>query len=344
MKRRLVALLGTLALGFGGLYAVDGAAAFQARTYRLPPLSPPLGLVFVAASAAYWVLPALRLRVLGAVQGQALPLSTGLLVHLAGLFSAAVTPGGSGSAPAIAAGLRRAGLPLGTAVAMAVQVTVLDLLFFVWALPLSLAYLAVSNAPALSGDVIAVALTCTVAALAASTVLGRSPRPIVRLLLWLARRPSLSRFRQRLTAVARGYYRSSRLFVTMRWTTWCSLHALGALSWLGMFVLFWALARAVQPLEALTTIASLTIATLVAFVVPTPGGAGFIEVAVGYGVGSFVPQTDLVAPLLLWRVATFYLVFLLGPVASWLLFTDAFGWRTGGPGRASCERGVRDDD
>lgn len=343
MKRRLLALVAALALGIGGLYAVDGAAAFQARTYRLPSISPALALVIAAASGAYWALPALRLRLLGAVQGRSLPLSAGLLVHVVGLFSAAVTPGGAGSAPAIAAGLRRAGVPLGTAVGMAVQVTVLDLLFFVWALPLGLAYLAVSDATALTGTVIAAALVCTVAALAAATALGRYPRPIVQLLLWLARAPSLSRFRPRLTVMARGYYRSGRLFATMRWSTWASLNALGALSWLGMFTLFWALAQAVQPLAPLPTIASLTIATLVASIVPTPGGAGFVEVAVGYGIGSFAPDTDIVGPLLLWRVATFYLVFVLGPIASWLLFTDALGGRAGGARLSAPDRGVRRD-
>jgi uncharacterized protein (TIRG00374 family) len=330
MKRSLLPLLGSLALGFIGLYLVDGPAAFQARSYHLPTVSAPLALAIAAATVAYWIVPALRLQLLGTVHGHALPLTTGLLIHLAGLLSAAITPGGSGSAPAIAAGLRRAGLPLGAAVGMAVQVTVLDLVFFAWALPISLAYLLLSGATALSLDLVALALASMVVALAAAIVLGRHPRPVVRLALWLARKPMLGRFRQRLTAAARGYYRSSRHFATMRTSTWIALQALGALAWLGMFVLFWALVQAFQPLAVLATIATLTIATLVAFIVPTPGGSGFIEVAVGYGIGAQTNHADLATPLLLWRFGTFYLVFLLGPLASWRLFAGEHGRRPPG--------------
>ncbi len=325
MKRTVLALLISLGLGLLGLQLVAGPAAVQARTYRLPTRSLPLTLLIAGASAAYWIIPALRLRALSAVQGHRLPLGTGLLIHVAGLFSAAVTPGGSGSAPAIAAGLRRAGVPFGRGVGVAVQVTVLDLVFFAWALPISLAYLLCMRSSALSPELVALALLSMVVALLASTLLGRYPRLVVRLFLWLARRRTLTRFRKRLVAGARGYYRSSRLFVTMRHSTWIYLQALGALAWFGMFVLFWALLRVFQPVDFLSTIATLTIATLVAFVVPTPGGSGFIEVAVGYGIGAQLAHADLATPLLLWRFVTFYLVFLLGPLAGWLLMAGRFG-------------------
>lgn len=343
MKRGLLPILASLALGLGGLYLVAGPAAFQARTYRLPDVSLPLALVIVAAAAAYWIVPALRLGLLGTVHGKGLPLATGLLIHLAGLFSAAVTPGGAGSAPAIAAGLRRAGLPLGSAVAMAVQITVLDLVFFAWALPVSLAYLLLSGLTAVSLDLVALALTSMLAALAASVVLGRYPRAVIRLVLWLARRPAWGRFRRRLRAAARGYYRSSRLFVTMRWPTWISLQVLGAIAWLGMFVLFWALARAFQPLDALATIATVTIATLIAFIVPTPGGSGFVEVTVGYGIGAQMTDANLATPLLVWRFATFYLIFLLGPLAVLLLFTPRHARRQPDTPAAHNQREARDD-
>ena len=325
MKRTILALLISLALGLLGLYLVAGPAAFQARTYHLPTLSLPLTLLIAAASAAYWIVPALRLRMLCEVQEHRLPLGTGLLIHAAGLFSAAITPGGSGSAPAIAAGLRRSGVPFGRGVGVAVQVTVLDLVFFAWALPLSLVYLLAIGTTTLTPDLVALALVSMVVAIGASTALGRYPRLVVRLFLWLARRRALTRFRRRLVAGARGYYRSGRLFIAMRLRTWISLQVLGALAWASMFTLFWALVRVFQPIDFLATIATLTIATLVAFIVPTPGGSGFVEVAVGYGIGVQVAHADLATPLLLWRFGTFYLVFLLGPLASWLLMAGGFG-------------------
>ncbi len=326
MKRTALALLASLGFGLLGLYLVAGPAAFRVDAYRLPTVSLPLGLLIAAAAGSYWLVPALRLQTLCAVQGHRLPFGTGLLIHLAGLFGAVVTPGGSGGAPAIAAALRRVGLPLGTGVALAVQVTVLDLVFFAWALPSSLAYLLWSGATALTADLVALALVSMAAAIAATIVLGRYPRLAVRLFLWLARRRALTPLRRRLVTGARAYYRSSRLFGTMRFSTWIALQALGALGWLGMFVLFWSLVRVFQPFGFLTTVASLTIVTLVAFIVPTPGGSGFIEVAVGYGIGAELGSADPVTPpLLLWRLATFYLIFLLGPLASWLLVAGGFG-------------------
>jgi uncharacterized protein (TIRG00374 family) len=320
MKRGLLALLSALAFGLIGISLVEEPADIRTHLQNLPAVSLPLAVTICAASAIYWLIPGLRLQALAAVQGHGLPFSMGLLIHLTGMLSAAITPGGSGSAPAIVAGLRRAGLPLGAALGVSVQVMVLDLIFFVWALPLSLGYLLLTGAQGLAPDLALLTIASFVVSLLAAVLLGRQPRSMARLLLWLAHRRRLARFRKRLTATARGYYRSGRLFLAVGPLEWIYLQALSALAWTGMFLLFWALARIYQPLDVMATLATLTLANLLAMIAPTPGGSGFIEVAVNHGLNARDANAELAVPLLLWRSATFYLVFLLGPLAGLRLF------------------------
>jgi uncharacterized protein (TIRG00374 family) len=320
-KRTWSVIALSLGLGLLGLYLVAGKAIFRAETYRLAHLTPALGLLALTLLIGHWLLPAYRLKVLSRAQGHSLPFLTALFLHILGVFSSAITPSGSGSAPAIAAGFQRAGVPWGQGVGIAVQIMVLDLVFFAWVLPVSLVYLLLSGFTALPLQLVVLALASGLAAVAGAVVLGRYPRLAVRAFLWLARRASLRRFRPRLYAGARDYYRSSRLFMRISWRRWFSLQALSALSWLSGFALLWLLIDPGHGLPLVPTLAVLSVATLLSYVVPTPGGAGFIEVAVGYGIAAHVSQSELAAPLLLWRLGTFYLVFLLGPLATWLVLS-----------------------
>jgi uncharacterized protein (TIRG00374 family) len=323
MKRKRIWSVIALSLGLGllGLYLVAGEAVFRRETYRLAHLDPALALVALGLLCGYWLLPAWRLKVLSRAQGHRLPFVTALFIHILGVFSSAVTPGGSGSAPAIATGFRRAGVPWGRGVGIAVQILVLDLVFFAWVLPVSLIYLLLIGFVTLPLQLVVLAFASGLVAVASAIVLGRYPRLAVRTFLWLARRPWLFRFRARLYAGARDYYRSGRLFMRISWRRWFSLQLLSALSWLSGFALLWLLVDLGHGLPLVPTLAILTVATLLSYVVPTPGGAGFIEVAVGYGIAAHVTQSELATPLLLWRLGTFYLVFLLGPLATWLVLS-----------------------
>jgi uncharacterized membrane protein YbhN (UPF0104 family) len=92
-----------------------------------------------------------------------------------------------------------------------------------------------------------------------------------------------------------------------------------AAGWLGGFLLLWSFLElyGVQT-GLLATLAILSSLTLVSHFVPTPGGSGFIEAAVGLGIGA--TGGSVAAALLLWRLASFYAVYLMGPPAGWLLY------------------------
>lgn len=322
VRRALIFFPLSLALGLGGLYLVFGGALFRAETYRAENFGVSLLLLVLAAFLTRWLLHAARIWLL--CRGQGMPLSYGpaLLVHLGAMFVAAATPSSAGLAPATAAALRRLGLPLGRGIGVAVQVILLDLFFFAWAVPAGLGYLVVSGVLRLPPVASTVALAAALLGLVAAAVLSRRPRLVVALILALARLPVLRRLADRLRRVAQDYHRGSRAFLRTSLPRWIALHAVSAGGWLGSFLLLWALLQLYDvPADLPATLAILAIVTLAANFFPTPGGAGFIEAAVGFGVApDGTPNGNAAAALLLWRLGSFYVVFLLGPLAGWLLY------------------------
>ena len=316
LKRTVIALLLSLALGFAGLYLALGEAVFRPETYRAQNLGVGLVVSIVVAFLAKWFAPAVRIRFL--CRGQEIPLRyrSAVLVHLVAMFVAALAPQNTGFAPATVAALSRLGVSVGRGIGVAVQILVLDLIFFAWAVPLGVGYLVYSDALELPPGAGALALAVGCLAVVAAAALSRRPQLVVGLIFGVARWRFMARFASRLRRVARDYYRSARDFLKMPASYWLALHLATATGWLGGFVLFWLLLR-LYGVEAglLVTLATLSGITLVSHVFPTPGGSGFVEAAVGLSVGS-----GAAAALLVWRLASFYVVYLLGPPAGWLLY------------------------
>jgi glycosyltransferase 2 family protein len=329
LKRTVIVLGLSLALGFGGLYLVVGEAVFRPATYRAQNLGAPIVVLAVIAFLAKWFSPAVRIGLL--CRGQKTPVlyRWALLAYLAAMFVAAFTPNNTGVGPATAAALSRLGVPFGRGIGVAVQVFVLDLVFFAWSVPLSLGYLIYSDTLELplGAGVGAFAAGCLAIVVAAA--LSRYPQLVVHLIFAISRWPFLDRFASQLRKIARDYYRSTRAFLRMPTSYWLALHLATVANWFGGFVLFWALMR-LYGVEAglLGTLAILSGLTLVSHFVPTPGAAGFMEAAVGLSIAAD-PGRGVAAALLLWRLASFYVIFLLGPPAGWLLYLSRPAVSTG---------------
>jgi glycosyltransferase 2 family protein len=320
LRRTVIALLLSLALGFAGLYLVVGEAVFRPETYRVRNPGVPVMVLIVVAFLAKWVLPAMRIGLL--CRGQKIPIlyRSALFVHLVVMFVAALAPQNTGFGPATVAALKRLGVPVGRGIGVAVQVFLLDLVFFAWAVPLSVGYLDLSNTLELPAGARVVAFATACLAILVAVVLSRRPQLVVGLILAVARWRLMARFASRLRRVARDYYGSALDFLRMPASYWLALHLATAASWLGGFVLLWALMRLYGfEFGLLATLAILSSVTLIAHVFPTPGGSGFVEAAVGFGIGAN-PGGGAAAALLVWRLASFYVVFLLGPLAGWLLY------------------------
>ena len=284
----------------------------------------PFVMVCIITALANLLTPAIRTMILCREQAFFIDYLTALKVTLSANLASAVTPGRAGGGPMIAVALRHLGLPLGRGLNVAIQLIVLDLIYFAWTLPVCLIYLLgftdIAFPPNIERLVIsAIIITVTIMIF---LVLGFTlyPRAIVSLLLWFAGVRFLKHLSIKLKKIARDYYRSAHLFKRMKFRTWFSIQFITAFGWLSNYLLLWGLLGlygiVINPLE---TLAVLTIITFSSSLAPTPGGSGFIEAAVGF-------STDLTragvsaAPLMVWRLITYYLIFVLGPLASWSLY------------------------
>jgi uncharacterized protein (TIRG00374 family) len=320
LKRTVIALLLSLALGLAGLYLVVGEAVFRPGTYRTQNPSVPVMVLIVLAFLAKWFSPAMRVGLLCRGQKIPLPFRSALLVHLAAIFVAALAPQNTGFGPATVAALSRLGVPIGRGIGVAVQIFVLDLVFFAWAVPASIGYLIYADTLELPAGVRVIAFSTGCLTIVAAVALSRRPQLVVGLIFAVARWQLMARFASRLRKIARDYYRSARDFLKMPASYWLALHLATAAGWFGGFVLLWLLLK-LYGVDAglLATLAILSSLTLVSHFVPTPGGSGFIEAAVGLSIGAN-PGGGVAAALLVWRLASFYVIFLLGPPAGWLLY------------------------
>lgn len=329
IKQTLIALVLSLTLGFAGLYLVTGAAVYRTETYRVHNPSISVMILIVAAFLGKWLSPALRIGILCRAQKVRFPYRYALLVHMSAMLLATFTPNNMGVGPATAAALSRFGVPLGKGIGVVVQVLVLDLIFFSWAVPASVGYLLYSNNLELPSGVRAAAFLIATLAVAGAVILTRYPRLVVRFILAAAKWSPLRRFAPRLRRTARDYYRSAKAFLRMPPIYWVWLNLVTVAGWFSSFVLFWLLLK-LYGVEAdlPATIATLSSITLVSHVVPTPGASGFVESAVGLSIGGRTGG-HAAAALLIWRLTSFYAVFLLGPAATWLLYLSHSAAKTG---------------
>jgi uncharacterized protein (TIRG00374 family) len=184
--------------------------------------------------------------------------------------------------------------------------------------PASVGYLVYSDTLELPPSTRVIALAAGCLAIAVAVVLSRRPQLVVSLIFAVSRWPLMARFTSALRKVARDYYRSARTFLKMPLSYWLALHLATAAGWFGGFVLLWLLLE-LYGVDArlLATLAILSSLTLISHFVPTPGAAGFMEAAVGLSIGA---GGGVAAALLVWRLASFYIIYLLGPPAGWLLY------------------------
>jgi uncharacterized protein (TIRG00374 family) len=322
--KRLLALLAlSLGLGLAGLYLATRDALLDPNAYVPAALSGPKVLLFLACLVLLWGLPALKLQLLASSHGHRLKGYQAWLVHVANVFGVAMTPSGAGGGPGMMMALSRFGLPAGTALGVAVQVFVLDLAVFSLATPLALAYLLLGSAVSLPFRLELAALAAALAGAALAVVLLRWPRPAVRLLLGLGRLRWLGRLGPRLQAMAREYYRGVLALQGMSWGRWSLLLAVNAVTWAANFALFWVL-LAIYGIAtpAAAILGLLAVLTLVSFVVPTPGASGFMEFVVGLAMSGRVSSEAVAPAILIWRACTFYVAYLLGPIAGWAILLD----------------------
>lgn len=332
MKRLLPFLFLSIGLGVLGLYFATKDALLNPATYEIT--NPTVGLITlgVLALAVWWIAPTARVKILAHFQGERISWFYSALAHIAQVFGVAMTPSGTGGSPAMLVVFERAKLPFGVALAIVVQVFILDLASLGMLIVFGTGYLVLFSPIELGGRMLALAVGAGVVSLTGAMLLIRFPGAIYALLQFVKRWRVLARFRSRLTRIGREYLRSSAVFRNLALPQWALILGTNTAAWVASFVFFWvALLLYGAPANALVIVSLLSIITLVGFFVPTPGGSGFYELTVGLGVASTgeTTTTAIAGATVLWRMFTFYVIYLLGPIGGWVLLTR--------PGRSSTE-------
>lgn len=323
MKRLLPFLLLSVGLGVLGLWLATRDALLDPATYQFTNTSPWLIGAGIVALVLWWFAPTARLRILAGFQGEKLSWLNAALAHVAQVFGVAMTPSGTGGSPAMLVVFERAKLPLGVALGIVVQVFIIDLAALAIMIFVGTTYLVFfSNIP-LETNFLALAVVAGAVALAVAVLLIRFPGAIYTLVRFIKKWRILARFRSKLTRIGREYLRSSAVFQSLKFSQWCGILGTNITGWAASFVLFWVLLLMFgATAELFSIVALLSIITLFGFFVPTPGGAGFYELTVGLatGTGDGASSAAIAGATVLWRLVTFYVIYLLGPIGGWILF------------------------
>lgn len=291
-------------------WRVGGLQSFL-RIRELDPAQ--LALATLALYASFSI-SAVRLQLLCRLLGRHIRHRHALRAHLLGLFGSVVTPGGSGGAPALAMTLSVQGIEQPRAWAAALATISADVVFHAWATPVALALLygagLYPTTPLWTG--LAVGATAATALLAYLLLFRLELLiPVVRTLL----RGPLLRFRRAGIRFVTRFLQANQLLADAPLPSRLQVQVLTAAAWFSMFtVLLFIVHGLGVGLSPLIALAGQTVLIVISSVFPTPGGSGFIEVALSWFLLRQGSAEAVTAAVFAWRLLTFYSIFLIGPL------------------------------
>lgn len=286
----------------------------KSRSLKLSTIELPYVIVGILLMLITYLLGGYRLQLLATYSKEKIGLGSAVKAHILGLFSAAMTPSGSGHAPMIALSLQSSGLSASKSWSISLYSNVVDMLCYAWLLILALFYLIIDHAN-LDKRIL------WSAGFASLLLLGLFyffSFKLQRLKQW-AHLLFSSRFLKR-------WYRPSMRFISnlmsnlnelgqIRIPQQLILQTVSSLMHIAGFSIFFVSLRAVGlQVPYLSTIAVIFLVLLLGFIVPTPGASGFVETA---GVFIIKGQYDIslvLTAVLLWRLISHYSNFILGPL------------------------------
>ena len=323
---RAVAL--SVALGVAGLGLVlwwlgeDLASAL-----RVPLWAYGVGLVLAALN---YLAGAARLMLLSAIDNESLPFMKALRGYSLGLFSAAITPGSAGQAPAMVVSLVADGVSATRSWSMAVRVWIVDLIFLALTVPLSLMLLARSTR-VLSGYYPGViAAVVFISSLAVVLILIYRMRWIAAAVNQLMRLPFARRWRESSVRFIGRIELAGKSLWKAPLGAQLMAHLYTAFIYLSTFFTFYVVVASLRPQVPLfNTMAAAQVPMVASSFFPTPGGAGLLELVAA----SLVRGEHTAAAILAWRLLTYYLRMLVGPVIGAPVLTSVRGLFGNGPHR-----------
>jgi glycosyltransferase 2 family protein len=305
------------ALGFG-LLLLTGKKLDLSAFAGLVNIQPWGLALVVALLVLWWLLGGLRIKTLAGPDGDKITLSRASRAMLLSLFSAAVTPAAVGASFGLGWYLSRY-IDAKRATAIALYGLVLDLVFYAWSLPVSFLVLELRHVnlevPVVGPYIGLVVLLGSGTALTLAWALTFRISALERLVFWILKPRFLRRFRRGAYKFVRETGLALSGIRTMPLGTQLLLHVLTAASFLVHFIAFNAVAFGLGlKIDHVSIMAAQTMVVAASFVIPTPGGSGYFEFALGQLFrASKVPDTAVLPLIAIWRLISYYLYVLIGP-------------------------------
>ncbi|MFN3267028.1 MAG: YbhN family protein [Deinococcales bacterium] len=283
----------------------------------------PLGVVaLVPTLMIWWVLMGWRVKTLASQLegGKQITLWRGTQASLLSLFSAAVTPAASGSSFGLGWYLSRFIDPK-QATAIAVYGLVLDMVFFAWSLPVSFLLLTWRG---INLEIPVVGSLLGPISVLGAFVLGflawglaNKTSVLIQIVWFIFSLGFLRRFRRRVCKFLRRTEREIGSLRKMPLGVQLGLHLINGVSWFFHFAAFnvvaWALGIPNFDHVGIMAVQSLVVSS--SFIVPTPGGSGYFDFALGKAFAVVGVSIEARTPLVLvWRFISYYLYVLIGPL------------------------------
>ena len=241
--------------------------------------------------------------------------------YLLGLVAAAVTPGGSGNAPAVGVSLQKSGLPAVQAWSVTLYIALLDLFFVAWSVPVSLAVLGVRTQLLEPRSATLLASAVFLVGLGLWFLLSYRLAWLEFLTRWLFNLKWLKRWQERALTFHGELETATTLMARRPLWLHVALAVLTALQHTTNYLIFYVVAATLGDVALWSSLAAVHASTLASYLMPVPGGSGFLEVAVTTLVGSSIAVPAVVA----WRLITFYTRFLIAPFVGGSLVLSELG-------------------
>ncbi len=277
-------------------------------------IKPSYLLLAVLVLLGSFISSSFRMQIFAKQINQSINIFQALRIHILGMFSAAITPSGSGNAPAIAYMLNHHGASHAAAWAAAVATFANDTMFFSWSMPIALVILHFSKLyqTSLTTDIlglVAIAITATISFIFSFKLLWLEP--IVSFTL----KGPLKRFRNSAVNFISSLVMAHNFFKKAPFSWYLKIQALTAIGWISFFATLYFVATGFNSnINFFVLEAYQSAITTLSFIIPTPGASGFFELGIAPLLKTAGNDKVVAAIILVWRLLSYYSIFILGPI------------------------------
>lgn len=269
-----------------------------------------------------------RLMVLVSMAGERVNVWRATRAFVLGLFGAAVTPSGGGNGPAIAVSLIRDGIRSSAAWSITIYSSVADLLFFAWAIP-GASLVLYTSGNLIDSRLLWLSIVVSGVSLLLWYLLAFELMRATRLGGQLFSLPGLRRWRKAVMRALSDVGIATSQVTNAHLGMHLLLQLLTALLHLLLYAIFFVIASSLGAQISLpVSLAILLLVSVTSYFVPTPGGSGYLELAMSFAYSRQLPPGVLTATVVAYRALSYYAAVLLGGLLGGAVLSKEIARRT----------------